>query len=82
MTITERVQAPTPKFFRKVRTGGLIMATIGAALFAAPGSLPPILIKLAGYLTVAGSVATAVSQVTTNQDAPSTDGSKSVVPVS
>ena len=73
MTVIERVQAPTPKFFKKVRTGGLIMATIGASLLAAPEGLPPFLLKLAGYLAVAGSVATAISQTTTNGDAPDKD---------
>ena len=68
MTVLQRVQSPTPKFFQKVRTGGLIAATIGAALLAAPGVLPPFLLKLAGYLTVAGSVAAALSQVTTGSD--------------
>ena len=74
MTVLERVQAPTPKFFKKVRNGGILVATIGAALLAAPAGLPPLVLKLAGYLAVAGSVATTVSQVTTNGDG--TDNAK------
>ena len=68
MNVIQRVQAPTPKFFKKVRNGGLIFATIGASLFASPAALPPILLKIAGYLTVAGGVASAVSQAATNGD--------------
>ena len=70
MTLIERVQAPTPKFFKKVRTGGLIMATVGASLLAGPAGLPPLLLKLAGYMSVAGTVATAISQTTTIGDPP------------
>ena len=71
MTVLQRVQSPTPKFFKTVRNGGLIMATLGATLLATPASvLPPWLLKLAGYMAVAGTVATAVSQATTGSDDP------------
>ena len=70
MTLLDRVKAPTPTFFKKVRTGGLILAAIGASLLAAPGTLSPLLLKIATYLTLAGGVATAVSQVTTASDDP------------
>ena len=52
----------TPRFFRKVRNTGLTLAAIGTAIVAAPVALPAILIKLAGYLAVAGAVTSAVSQ--------------------
>ena len=74
MTVIQRAQAPTPKFFKKVRTGGLLLGTIGAILLANSNSIPPALQKIAGYLTVAGGVASAVSQVTTNTSG-SEDGS-------
>ena len=77
MTIIQRAQAPTPRFFKRVRSGGLIMTAIGASLLAASNLLPPGLLKLAGYLTVAGSVATAVSQVTTAGDEQTTPGTGS-----
>ena len=65
MTILQRVQQPTPTFFKKVRNGGLVLATIGASLLAAPIALPPLLLKIASYLVVSGAVAGAVSQATT-----------------
>ena len=74
MTILQRVQAPTPKFFKTIRNGGLILATLGTAILGAPIAMPAILLKIAGYLAVAGGVAAAVSQVTTNSsEQPNTD---------
>jgi len=62
MKIIERLKAPTPKFFRVLRNVGLILATVGGSLLAAPIALPAVVITVAGYLTVAGGVMTAVSQ--------------------
>lgn len=73
MTILQRVQAPTPKFFKTVRNGGLILATLGAAILASPIALPAALLKIAGYLTVAGGVASAVSQATSGETAVKVD---------
>ena len=73
MTILQRVQAPTPKFFKTVRNGGLMLATLGAALLAAPIALPAAVLNIAGYLTVAGGVASAVSQATTGEAAVKDD---------
>lgn len=68
MTIMKRAQKPTPKFFRKLRNVGLSVAAIGASIVAAPVTLPAILIKLAGYLTVAGTVMSGVSQVSVKNE--------------
>ena len=64
MTIKERVKAPTPKLFRRLRSFGLICAAAGGAILTAPISLPTLLSAIAGYLTVAGSVVSAVCQIT------------------
>ncbi len=64
MNLIERAKAPTPKFFRVVRTIGLVLAAAGGTLLAAPIALPATVIAVGGYLTVAGGVMTAVSQVT------------------
>ena len=63
MKLIERAKAPTPKFFRVVRTIGLVLAAAGGTLLAAPIALPAAAIAVGGYLTVAGGVMTAVSQV-------------------
>ena len=60
--IVQRVKAPTPKFFKKVRNIGLALAAIGTTLLTAPVALPAVVIKIAGYLAVAGGVAGTISQ--------------------
>lgn len=62
MKLIERLKAPTPKFFRVLRNVGLALAAAGGALLTAPIALPVAVITLAGYITVAGGVITAVSQ--------------------
>lgn len=68
MTLKERVKSPTPRFFRKVRNIGLILAAMSATIITAPIALPAVVIEIAGYLAVAGSVASAISQTTTKKD--------------
>ena len=62
MNVIERVKAPTPKFFRVLRTIGLSVVAASGVVLTSPVSLPAGVISLAGYLTVAGTVMTAVSQ--------------------
>ena len=57
-----RMQAPTPTFFVKLRNIGLALTAVSIALTTAPFALPVVIVKIAGYLAVAGSVASAVSQ--------------------
>ena len=68
MHILERVNAPTPDFFKKLRNIGLLLAAISAAIIASPVALPAALVSVAGYLAVAGTVVSAVSQITTNRE--------------
>ena len=65
MNIVDRAKAPTPKFFRILRTVGLTLLAVSGSVLAAPIALPTALVSLAGYLAVAGGVISAVSQVTT-----------------
>ena len=62
MNLNERVCAPTPKFFQKIRNIGLVLAAVSGTVLAAPVAMPLIVMKLAGYLGVASMVASAVSQ--------------------
>ena len=64
LTLFQRIKAPMPKFFIKLRMVGLILAAIGGLLVSAPYAIPPALVTLGGYLIVAGAVATAVAQTT------------------
>lgn len=68
MNLIQRIQAPTPKFFRVMRAIGLSLAAVGTALITAPVALPVAVITAGGYLLVAGSVATAVSQFTVTSE--------------
>ena len=64
MNLLESVSSPTPTFFQKLRSIGLALAAISAAIIAAPVTLPTIIVKIAGYLAVAGTVLSGVSQIT------------------
>lgn len=68
LNIVERLTAPTSKFFKKVRNIGIGLATVGGAIVAAPVSLPAMIVTIAGYLTVAGGVMTAVAQATVESE--------------
>tara|TARA_R110002051_G_scaffold325627_1_gene429538 strand:+ start:1215 stop:1457 length:243 start_codon:yes stop_codon:yes gene_type:complete len=74
MNIVERYKKPTPKFFKTLRNIGIALATAGGAIIAAPISMPAIVVTIATYMTVAGTVATAVSQaVVTDNENEETD---------
>tara|TARA_R110002050_G_scaffold4573_4_gene22182 strand:- start:3041 stop:3286 length:246 start_codon:yes stop_codon:yes gene_type:complete len=68
MNIVDRYKKPTPKFFRTLRNIGIALATAGGAIIAAPISLPALVVTVATYMTVAGTVVTAVSQAVTFDD--------------
>ncbi|MDB5273752.1 MAG: hypothetical protein JWO58_2119 [Chitinophagaceae bacterium] len=68
MHVIERIKAPTPKFFRVLRTFGLGIVATGTVLMAAPATLPAMVVSLGGYLGVAGGVLSAVSQTTVETD--------------
>jgi len=74
MNLNERVQQPTPKFFKKIRNIGLVLAAISGTLITAPVALPAVLIKVAGYLGVASMVASAVSQTAVCEEADNKTG--------
>lgn len=65
MNLIQRAKAPTPKFFKVLRSIGLGLAAVGGTILATPIALPVVITSLGGYLAVAGSVVSAVSQVTT-----------------
>ena len=69
MNLIQRAKAPTPKFFKVLRTIGLGLAAVGGTILATPIALPVVITSLGGYLAVAGSVVSAVSQVTTLNEA-------------
>ena len=62
MNVLERALAPTPKWFKILRTVGIALATIGGTIIAAPVALPVGLVSAAGYLVLGGSIISVVSQ--------------------
>ena len=68
MNIVERYKKPTPKFFKTLRNIGIALATAGGVIIAAPITMPAIVVTIATYMTVAGTVATAVSQAVVTDD--------------
>ena len=69
MNVVNRAKAPTPKFFKILRTIGLALLGISGSVMAAPVALPAAVITAAGYIAVAGGVMSAVSQVTVEDSA-------------
>ena len=69
MNIAKRAKAPTPKFFKILRTIGLALLGISGSVMAAPVALPAAVVTAAGYIAVAGGVMSAVSQVTVDDSA-------------
>jgi ABC-type xylose transport system permease subunit len=68
LTLAERVMAPTPKFFKTLRTIGLVIGLVGGAILASPVALPAAIITLGGYLALAGSIVTGVSQTAVEKE--------------
>lgn len=68
MNVAQRLVAPTPPFFRKLRTIGLVLTAISAAVVGLPVALPAVVSQIAGYLAIAGSVMTGVSQTVTENE--------------
>jgi uncharacterized membrane protein HdeD (DUF308 family) len=64
MKVVERIKAPTPKFFKILRSIGLALLAISGTIVAAPIVLPVTVVTVAGYMAVAGGVISAVSQMT------------------
>lgn len=62
LNIVERALAPTPKWFKILRTVGIALASIGGTIIAAPFALPVGLVSAAGYLVLGGSIISVVSQ--------------------
>jgi len=64
LTIKERFLAPTPKFWKKVQSIGLVLSAVGTVLITAPVGLPIAIITAGGYAAFGGSLIAAMSQLT------------------
>ncbi len=68
MNVLDRAKAPTPKFFKILRTVGLALLAVSGSIVAAPIALPTVVVTVAGYAAVAGGVLSAVSQITVDEN--------------
>lgn len=68
MNVLDRAKAPTPKFFKVLRTIGLALLAVSGSIVAAPIALPTVVVTVAGYVAVAGGVLSAVSQITVDEN--------------
>lgn len=66
--LIERIKEPTPKFFKKIRNIGLVMTALSGVIATSPIALPTVVVSIAGYLAVAGGIATAVSQTAVHRE--------------
>lgn len=73
MNLIERIKAPTPKFFRVLRSIGLALLAVSGSVIAAPVVLPAVVVSVAGYVALAGGVISAISQVTV-ENSPTSSG--------
>jgi len=66
--VMERMQQPTQKLFKTITNLGLVLTAVGSVIATAPVSLPAIVITIAGYIAVAGGIASAISQTAVYRD--------------
>jgi hypothetical protein len=62
LNVVDRALAPTPKWFKILRTVGIALASVGGAIIASPVALPVGLVSAAGYFVLGGSIISVVSQ--------------------
>ena len=71
MNVVDRALAPTPKWFKVLRTIGIALASVGGVIIASPVALPVGLVSAAGYLVLGGSIISVVSQTAvTSEEEP------------
>lgn len=68
MKIVDRVQSPTPIFFKVLRNIGLVLLSVSGVIATAPVSLLAVVITVSGYAAVAGGILSAVSQLTVESE--------------
>ena len=62
MKIIERLKAPTPSYWKKIRNIAGLIGAVGATILTLPISLPAVIITGAGYAVAVGTVVATISQ--------------------
>lgn len=82
LNIVERVTAPTPKWFKIIRTVGITLTAVGGAILTAPVALPATIVTVGGYLILGGTVATAIAQTAMQTEDDDKKETKEDIPTS
>jgi ABC-type xylose transport system permease subunit len=64
MSLINRWNAPTPKFWKRVQKIAITLGAVAGVILTAPVSVPAAVITVAGYVATAGTVAATLSQLT------------------
>jgi hypothetical protein len=67
LTMKQRWMAPTPKFWKKVQSIGILLSAVGTVLATAPVSLPVVIVTAGSYAAFGGSLIAAMSQLTVDE---------------
>lgn len=70
LNLVNRIKEPTPKWFKIIRSAGLVLSAVGGVLVASPVALPATLVTVGGYLLLGGTLASAISQTAINSEEP------------
>lgn len=68
MSIVQRWNAPTPKFWKRVQKIAITLGAVAGVILTAPVSVPAAVITVAGYVATAGTVAATLSQLTVDNN--------------
>lgn len=69
ITLSQRIAAPMPPFFARIRNTGLVVGAIAGTILASPLELPPLLIEVAKYAALACASISAVASLTVDYSA-------------
>ena len=64
MSLEQRWNAPTPKFWKRVQKIAITLGAVAGVILTSPITLPAAVITVAGYVATAGTVAATLSQLT------------------
>jgi uncharacterized membrane protein HdeD (DUF308 family) len=67
MNVVERLNAPTPKFFNKVQSVGVVAGILGTMILTIPVALPVAIVNVAGYLIACGGILAGTSQLAVDE---------------
>ena len=68
MNIFKRCSTPMPELFKKLRQVGWFLIMAGSAILSSQFQVPKEMIAMAGYITLAGGIISAMCQLTMKID--------------